>query len=169
MREALGAALGWGLVHRCVENSLVCRSSEVVSPCALIGPFLLWLHPPSLSWLPRPVCPRGRGGGLLLADFVSDQAFLAGLEVGLHDVARGDHLLVLRGPLAFVLPTARSHLVRVGVLQHLGDVLLLGDGRIITVSVSEPAKPPLQSTPLKPNQQSTPEKMDRENSEAEFN
>lgn len=62
----------------------------------------------------------------LLVDFVGDETVLSGLEVGLVQAGSTvDHLLVLRGPLPVVLSTACAGLVRVWVLQDLGDVHLL--------------------------------------------
>lgn len=63
---------------------------------------------------------------LLLANFIGNEAVLPRLEVGLVEaVPSVDHLLVLRGPLAIVLPAATARLITVRVLQDLGDVHLL--------------------------------------------
>ena len=66
-----------------------------------------------------------------VVDLVGEETVLPGLEVCLvQAVAAVDQLLVLRGPLAVLLAAGATCLLRIGVLQHVGDIglLLWGEG-----------------------------------------
>lgn len=104
----VGEGCGWPPPHLCAPLGFS-RPVWVGAACPAPGP-------------PSPLLPPALPPQSLLADLVLYQAVLTRLEIRVVHAIGGDELLVLR-PL--LLRLGRFTL-RGGVLQHLGDVLLLG-------------------------------------------